>query len=206
MSETATEGEQPESTYYVHPTATVDSPVQIGEGTKIWHYSHVMSGASIGRRCILGQNVFIDRHVRIGDGVKIQNNVSVYEGVELEADVFCGPSVVFTNVINPRSPFDRKQEFKPTRVKQGATLGANATVICGVTIGRYAFIGAGAVVTKDVPEYALAVGVPARIVGWVCRCGVKLPFSTGAGGHAQCSVCGESYVKEEQTVRPAASS
>lgn len=176
--------------YFVHPTATVDPGAEIGEGTKIWHYSHVMSGAKIGRNCVLGQNVFIGRNVRIGDGVKIQNNVSVYEGVELEDYVFCGPSMVFTNVVNPRSEIERKSEFRKTLVKRGATLGANCTIICGVTIGRYAFIGAGAVVTKDVPDYALVVGVPARIVGWVCECGEKLVFNDG---WATCHACGKKY-------------
>lgn len=177
--------------YFVHPTATIDPGAEIGEGTKIWHYSHVMSGAKIGRNCVLGQNVFVGRNVRIGDGVKIQNNVSVYEGVELEDYVFCGPSMVFTNVINPRSEIERKSEFRRTLVKRGATLGANCTIICGVTIGKYAFVGAGAVVTKDVPDYALVVGVPARIVGWVCECGVRLQFNDE--GKATCYECGKRY-------------
>jgi len=176
--------------FFAHPTATVDPDAKIGEGTKIWHYSHVMSGAKIGRNCILGQNVFVGKNVHIGDGVKIQNNVSVYEGVELEDYVFCGPSVVFTNVINPRSEIERKSEFRRTHVRRGATLGANCTIICGVTIGRYAFVGAGAVVTKDVPDYALVVGVPARIVGWVCECGEKLRF---IDGKATCQSCGKRY-------------
>ncbi|MCS7254755.1 MAG: N-acetyltransferase [Armatimonadetes bacterium] len=176
--------------YFVHPTATVDPGAEIGEGTKIWHYTHVMSGAKIGRNCILGQNVFIGRNVRIGNNVKIQNNVSVYEGVELEDYVFCGPSMVFTNVINPRSEIERKNEFRQTIVKRGATLGANCTIICGVTIGQYAFVGAGAVVTKDVPDYALVIGVPARIVGWVCECGEKLRF---ADRKAVCQSCGKRY-------------
>lgn len=191
------------SSYFVHPTAVVDPGAEIGEGTRIWHYSHVMSGAKIGRNCVLGQNVFVGRNVRIGDGVKIQNNVSVYEGVELEDYVFCGPSMVFTNVINPRSEIERKSEFRKTLVKRGATLGANCTVICGVTIGRYAFVGAGAVVTKDVPDYALVVGVPARIVGWVCRCGNKLNFGwndTSGVERAQCQVCGMRYVKRNDRV------
>ena len=178
------------SRYFAHPTATIDPGAEIGEGTKIWHYSHIMSGAKIGRNCVLGQNVFVGRNVSIGNGVKIQNNVSVYEGVELEDFVFCGPSVVFTNVINPRSEIERKNEFRWTLVKRGATLGANCTIICGVTIGRYAFVGAGAVVTKDVPDYALVIGVPARIVGWVCECGEKLKFTDGK---ATCQACGKRY-------------
>ena len=176
--------------YYAHPTATVDSGAEIGEGTRIWHYSHVMSGAEIGKKCVLGQNVFVASRVRIGDGVKIQNNVSVYEGVELEDFVFCGPSMVFTNVINPRSEIERKQEFRKTLVRRGATLGANCTVLCGVSIGRYAFIGAGAVITKDVPDYALVVGVPAHVAGWVCECGEKLRFDSD---RTTCSTCSKRY-------------
>ncbi|WP_376790599.1 Gfo/Idh/MocA family oxidoreductase [Thermoflexus sp.] len=188
---------------YVHPTAVVDEGAEIGEGTKIWHFSHVMPGAKIGRDCVLGQNVFVGRNVVIGDRCKIQNNVSVYEGVTLEEGVFCGPSMVFTNVINPRSEIERKDEFRPTLVKRGATLGANSTILCGVTIGRYAFVGAGAVVTKDVPDYALVVGVPARIVGWMCECGVKLKF---VDGRAVCLACGKRYRKEGDRVVPEVSS
>lgn len=176
--------------FYVHPTATVDPEAEIGEGARIWHYSHVMPSAKIGRNSVLGQNIFVARNVRIGEGVKIQNNVSVYEGVELEDHVFCGPSMVFTNVINPRSEIERKQEFRKTLVKLGATLGANCTVICGVTVGQYAFVGAGAVVTKDVPDYALVVGMPARIAGWVCECGEKLQFESD---NATCPACGKRY-------------
>ncbi len=183
---------QEKKPYYVHPTAVIDEGVEIGEGTKIWHFTHIMTGAKIGKNCVLGQNVFIGRNVRIGDGVKIQNNVSVYEGVELEDYVFCGPSMVFTNVLNPRSEIERKSEFRRTLVKRGATLGANCTIICGVTIGRYAFVGAGAVVTKDVPDYALVVGVPARIVGWVCECGERLAF---VQDRATCAICGKRYRK-----------
>lgn len=190
-------------TTFIHPTAVVDPGAKIGENTKIWHFSHVMSGAKIGRNCVLGQNVFVGRNVRIGDGVKIQNNVSVYEGVELEDFVFCGPSTVFTNVINPRSEIERKDEFRKTLVRRGATLGANSTIVCGVTIGKYAFVGAGTVVTKDVPDYALVVGVPARIVGWMCACGVKLHFhnESGEAQEAQCITCGRRYLKEGDNVQ-----
>ncbi len=158
----------------IHPTAVIDSGASIGSGTFIWHFCHVMPTAQIGVNCNLGQNVFIDNHVTIGNGVKIQNNVSVYNGVTIQDDVFLGPSVVFTNVINPRSFIERKNEFKPTLVKKGATIGANATIICGVTIGEYAMIGAGAVVTKDVAPYALIVGNPGRQVGTVNKEGFKL--------------------------------
>ena len=183
--------------FYIHPTAIVDEGAEIGEGTKIWHFSHVMPGAKIGKNCVLGQNVFVGKNVRIGNGVKIQNNVSVYEGVTLEDYVFCGPSVVFTNVINPRSEIERKSEFRSTLVKKGATLGANSTILCGITIGKYAFVGAGAVVTKNVPDYALVVGVPARIVGWVCECGEKLHFDNN---RAVCSACGKTYLKKGERV------
>ncbi|MGH7774488.1 MAG: acyltransferase [Candidatus Binatia bacterium] len=159
---------------FVHPTAIVEEPIKIGHGTKIWHFSHVMSGAKIGAECILGQNVFVASTVRVGDRVKIQNNVSLYDGVELEAEVFCGPSVVFTNVINPRSFIPRREEFRKTLVRRGATLGANSTILCGLTIGCYAFIGAGSVVTKDVPDHALVYGNPAQLKGWICQCGIKL--------------------------------
>lgn len=160
--------------YFVHSTAVVEHGAQIGEGTKIWYFTHVMPSARIGRNCILGQNVFVDNNVIVGNGVKIENNVSLYNGVILEDYVFCGPSSVFTNVINPRSEIERKNEFRSTLVRRGATIGANATIVCGVTIGRYAFVGAGAVVTNDVPDYALVVGVPARQVGWVSRHGHRL--------------------------------
>ena len=177
--------------YFAHPTAVVDADCEIGEGTKIWHFTHVMSGCILGKGCNLGQNVVISPGVRIGNNVKIQNNVSVYTGVELEDDVFCGPSMVFTNVINPRSHIVRKHEYRKTVVKQGASLGANSTVVCGVTIGRYAFIAAGAVVTKDVPDYALVMGVPAKQVGWVCYCGERL--GEAAGPSRQCMHCGRHY-------------
>jgi UDP-2-acetamido-3-amino-2,3-dideoxy-glucuronate N-acetyltransferase len=160
--------------YFVHPTAVLDHPCQIGDGTKIWHFSHVMSDCKVGQNCNLGQNVLVSSGVTLGDNVKVQNNVALYTGVELESDVFCGPSMVFTNVINPRSHVVRKHEYKKTLVKQGATLGANCTVVCGTTIGRYAFIAAGAVVTRDVPDYALVMGVPGRQVGWMCYCGTRV--------------------------------
>ena len=157
--------------YYAHPTAVVDQPCEIGEGTKIWHFSHIMSGCKLGARCNLGQNVVVSPGVQIGSNVKIQNNVSVYTGCELEDDVFCGPSMVFTNVINPRSHVVRRNEYKRTLVKRGASLGTNSTVVCGITIGRYAFLAAGAVANRDVPDYALMASVPARRIGWVCNCG-----------------------------------
>lgn len=188
-------------TYFVHPTACVDESVSIGPGTKIWHFSHIMGQAVIGDRCNIGQNVVVGQGVRIGNGVKIQNNVSVYEGVTLEDDVFCGPSMVFTNVYNPRSHIPRKNELRQTIVKKGATIGANATIVCGHTVGRYAFVGAGTVVTKDVPDHALFVGNPGRTKGWMCACGAKITFQAGK---AQCQQCGNRYVKEENnTVRPA---
>jgi UDP-2-acetamido-3-amino-2,3-dideoxy-glucuronate N-acetyltransferase len=191
-----------EKNYFVHESSYVDEPLEIGEGTKIWHFSHVMAGSKIGRGCNIGQNVVISPNVRIGDNVKIQNNVSVYTGVELEDDVFCGPSMVFTNVTNPRSHVSRKDEYRRTLVKQGASIGANATVVCGHTIGRYAFIGAGAVVTRDIPDYALVVGNPGRIAGWMCQCGVKLALShdTQKNEDATCSACGSGYVKRNGVV------
>lgn len=188
---------QPEK-YFIHPTAIIDEPCEIGEGTKIWHFCHIMKGAKIGKNCVIGQNVFIGKGVKIGNNVKIQNNVSVYEGVILEDDVFCGPSMVFTNVLNPRSHIPRKHEFKQTIVKKGATIGANATIICGHTIGEYAFIGAGAVVTKDVPPYALVIGNPAKITGWMCECGTKLQFASDT---AVCPACGKKYKKENGLVK-----
>ena len=160
--------------FFAHESAFIDEGVEVGEGTSIWHVSHILKGSRIGKSCKIGQNVVIGPNATIGNGVKIQNNVSVYEGVTLEDYVFCGPSMVFTNVFNPRSEIPRMGELKPTLVKKGATLGANCTIVCGITIGRYAFIGAGAVVTKDVPDYALVVGAPAKMTGWVCECGLKL--------------------------------
>jgi UDP-2-acetamido-3-amino-2,3-dideoxy-glucuronate N-acetyltransferase len=192
---------EPAPRYYAHPTATIDTGCEIGEGTKIWHYSHVMPGARIGRGCNFGQNVLVARDVVIGNNVKIQNNVSVYEGVVLEDDVFCGPSMVFTNVINPRSHVSRKHEYRPTLVRRGATLGANATIICGHTVGRFAFVGAGAVVTKDVPEYALMLGAPARIAGWMCECGVRLKAT---GGRGVCPDCQRGYSIDGERVEPLA--
>src|ERR1700680_742804 len=159
-----------EKNFFVHESSFVDEPCEIGESTKIWHFCHIMAGAKIGRHCNIGQNVVISPYVTVGDNVKIQNNVSLYTGVILEDDVFCGPSMVFTNVVNPRSHVSRKHEYRPTLVRRGATLGANCTIVCGHTVGAFAFVGAGAVVTKDVPDYALMVGNPARITGWMCEC------------------------------------
>ncbi len=178
------------SDYFVHESSYVDDGATIGKGTRIWHFSHVMAGAVIGERCNLGQNVVVMPGTSIGANVKIQNNVSIYEGVTLEDDVFCGPSCVFTNVINPRSHVSRKSEYLKTRVKRGASIGANATIICGATLGEYAFIGAGAVVRGDVPAYALMLGVPARRAGWVCSCGTRLQLRDG---YATCSGCGKKY-------------
>ncbi|BDZ69143.1 Gfo/Idh/MocA family oxidoreductase [Methanobacterium ferruginis] len=182
---------------FIHPSSFIDQPSEIGEGTNIWHFSHVMSGAKIGKGCNIGQNVMIGPDVVIGNNVKIQNNVSVYKGVTLEDDIFLGPSMVFTNVINPRSFISRKNEFKKTLIRKGVTVGANSTIICGNIIGNYAFIGAGAVVTKDVPPYALVLGNPAKIVGWICECGLNLEFSENK---AICS-CGREYTKTENKVR-----
>ena len=186
--------------YFVHESSYVDEGCQIGEGTKIWHFTHVMSGARIGRGCNIGQNVVISPEVIVGDRVKIQNNVSVYTGVILEDDVFCGPSAVFTNVVNPRSHVSRKDEYRRTLVGRGATLGANSTVVCGHAIGRYAFVGAGAVVTKDVPDHALVVGNPGRIAGWVCECGVKLAPGPRPPVHARCAACGAEYLSRHRTL------
>jgi UDP-2-acetamido-3-amino-2,3-dideoxy-glucuronate N-acetyltransferase len=176
--------------YFVHESSYVDDGAVIGKGTKIWHFSHVMPGAVIGERCNLGQNVVVMPGTRLGNNVKVQNNVSIYEGVTLEDDVFCGPSMVFTNVLNPRSHVSRKTEYRATLVKRGASIGANATVVCGVMLGEFAFVGAGAVITSDVPAYALMVGVPARRVGWMCQCGERLQL---AGGKAACAACGARY-------------
>lgn len=162
--------------YFVHPSSFIDENVKIGKGTKIWHFCHILKNTEIGENCVFGQNCMVGPNVKIGNRVKVQNNVSIYEGVEIEDEVFCGPSMVFTNVINPRAFIERKTEFKKTLVKRGATIGANATIVCGVEIGRYAFIGAGAVVVSDVPDYALFLGVPAKQKGWVCKCGNTLKF------------------------------
>ncbi len=172
---------------FVHESSYVDDGAVIGFGSKIWHFSHIMAGAVIGERCNLGQNVVVMPGTRIGNNVKIQNNVSIYQGVELEDDVFCGPSCVFTNVNNPRSHVSRKHEYRTTLVRRGATIGANATIVCGTTLGQYAFVGAGAVVTSDVPDFALMLGVPARRVGWVCQCGVRLQLRDGRGSCPECS-------------------
>jgi len=174
---------------FVHESAYVDAGAVIGAQTKVWHFCHVLGGAHIGERCSLGQNVVVMNGTRIGNNVKIQNNVSVYEGVTLEDDVFCGPSMVFTNVMNPRSAVSRKHEYKATLVKRGASIGANATIVCGTTLGEYAFVGAGAVVSRDVPAYALMVGVPARRIGWMCECGERLP----SGDAPVCTVCRKHY-------------
>jgi UDP-2-acetamido-3-amino-2,3-dideoxy-glucuronate N-acetyltransferase len=176
---------------FVHESSYVDQPCRIGQGTMIWHFCHVMKDCEIGERCRIGQNVVVSPGVRVGNNVKIQNNVSLYSGVILEDDVFCGPSMVFTNVTIPRSayPRNRPEDYAQTLVKKGATIGANATVVCGITIGRHAFIGAGSVVTRDVPDYALVYGNPARLRGWACECGLKLAFG---GGAAACA-CGKQY-------------
>jgi len=188
--------------YYVDPSAIVDQPCAIGEGTHIWHFSHVMKNSTIGKNCNFGQNVHVASGVKIGNNVKIQNNVSLYAGVELEDDVFCGPSMVFTNVINPRSHVNRKSEYQRTLIRCGASLGANSTIVCGTTIGEYAFVGAGAVVTKDIPDYALVVGCPAHQIGWMCRCGVRLTLQDGK---SQCEGCGLTYQLEGQTIHATAS-
>jgi UDP-2-acetamido-3-amino-2,3-dideoxy-glucuronate N-acetyltransferase len=190
-----------EKSYFVHSSSYVDEPCVIGPGSKIWHFSHVMKNSRIGEACNIGQNVVISPDVTIGNNVKIQNNVSVYTGCILEDDVFCGPSMVFTNVINPRSHVARKDEYKTTLVRKGASLGANCTVVCGTTIGRYAFVGAGSVVTRDVPDYALVYGNPARVRGWMCACGIGMEFNGGDRG--KCKACGAEYVKAGQQVTPA---
>ena len=187
------------SDYFRHPTAVVDEGAEIGSGTKIWHFAHILPGTKIGERCVISQNVMIGPKVTIGNGCKIQNNVSIYEGVTLEDDVFCGPSMVFTNVHNPRSTVSRKSDYRRTLVRRGATIGANATIVCGHTLGEYAFVGAGAVVTRDVPAYALVAGVPARRIGWMCRCGERLP---DAPGEATCARCGTRYRIEGETCAP----
>lgn len=181
------------SNYTVHPSAIVDEGAKIGAGSRIWHFVHICGGAEIGENCSFGQNVFVGNRVKIGDNCKIQNNVSVYDNVYLEEGVFCGPSMVFTNVYNPRSLIERKSEYRDTLVKKGATLGANCTIVCGITIGRFAFVGAGAVVNKDVPDYALMVGVPARQIGWMSEYGEQLDLPVSGSGSAVCSHTGAVY-------------
>lgn len=186
--------------YFVHESSYIDHPCEIGIGTKIWHFSHVSKDVKIGSNCNFGQNVFISSDVIIGNNVKVQNNVSIYTGVILEDDVFCGPSIVFTNVLTPRSAFPRnkKEDYFKTIIKKGVSLGANSTIVCGVTIGEHAFIGAGSVVTKDIPSYALCYGNPARIKGWVCECGVKLIFDSNL---ATCLECNRKYEKLESSIK-----
>jgi UDP-2-acetamido-3-amino-2,3-dideoxy-glucuronate N-acetyltransferase len=185
------------SDVFVHESSYVDAGAVIGKGTKVWHFCHILPGAVIGERCNFGQNVVVMNGVRIGNNVKVQNNVSLYEGVELEDDVFCGPSMVFTNVLNPRSHVSRKHEYQKTLVRRGTSIGANATIVCGVTLGEYSFIGAGAVVARDVLPYALMVGVPARRVGWMCQCGERLPDA----GSATCADCGSTYEPSGDGIR-----
>ena len=186
--------------YTIHPSAIVDEGAQIGEGSRVWHFVHVCGGARIGKGVSLGQNVFVGNKVAIGDHCKVQNNVSVYDNVTLEEGVFCGPSMVFTNVYNPRSLIERKSEYRNTLVKKGATLGANCTIVCGVTIGEYAFVGAGAVVNKDVPAYALMVGVPARQIGWMSEFGEQLELPLQGAAETTCPHTGARYVLNDQTL------
>jgi UDP-2-acetamido-3-amino-2,3-dideoxy-glucuronate N-acetyltransferase len=191
-----------EPDYFAHPTAVIDTPSIVGRGTKIWHFSHVMRDATIGERCNIGQNVVISPQCRVGNNCKIQNNVSLYTGVILEDDVFCGPSMVFTNVINPRAHIERKAEYKQTLVRRGASIGANATIVCGTTLGLYCFVGAGAVVTRDVPDYAVVYGNPARLRGWVCWCGEGLDMKPVVQGSEQaaCGACGRKYARDGAVV------
>jgi len=187
--------------YFVHESSYIDEGAQIGKGVKIWHFCHIMGDTRIGADCNIGQNVFIASQVTLGSNVKVQNNVSIYTGVIIEDDAFLGPSMVFTNVVNPRSHVNRKDEYKRTLVKRGATIGANATIVCGVTLGRYCFIGAGAVVTRDIPDYALVYGNPGHVQGWMCQCGLRLAFEqTGHGEEARCAECGREYRKDGQVV------
>ena len=192
------------SNYTVHPTAIVDEGAQIGENTRVWHWVHICGKAVIGRDCSFGQNVFVGNKVVIGNNVKVQNNVSVYDNVTLEDDVFCGPSMVFTNVYNPRSAVSRKDEYRNTLVKRGATLGANCTIVCGNTVGEYAFIGSGAVVNRDVPAYALMVGVPARQIGWMSEHGERLELPLTGAGEARCPATNALYVLENNVCRKVA--
>lgn len=187
----------------IHPSAIVDAGAQLGAGTRVWHFAHVCAGARIGDGCSLGQGVYVGNDVTIGHNVKIQNNVSVYDAVTLEDDVFCGPSMVFTNVYNPRSAVTRKNEYRRTLVRRGATLGANCTIVCGHTVGRYAFVGAGAVINRDVPDFALMVGVPARQAGWMSRHGERLELPLTGDGEAACPATGERYVLRHSVCQPA---
>lgn len=187
--------------YYIHKSSYLDDNVKIGKNTKVWHFCHILGYTDIGENCIIGQNVMIGPHVRIKDGCKIQNNVSIYKGVELAEDVFCGPSMVFTNVINPRAFIERKNEFKKTIVSKGAALGANSTIICGNSIGKYSMVAAGAVATKDVPDYALVAGVPAKQIGWVCKCGVTLK-KYDKNNYFHCSNCSNQYKEIKKVLKP----
>lgn len=189
------------SSAFVHPSAVIDADVEIGEGTRVWHFVHVSSGARIGRHCVLGQNVFVGRNVEIGNGVRIQNNVSVYEGVVVSDDAFLGPSCVFTNVINPRAFVERSHEFKDTFVGKGVTIGANATIVCGHTLGDYSFLGAGTVITRDVPAYALMVGNPGKRIGWMCRCGERLMNKIG---DVACEACKARFMITAESCTPVA--
>ena len=188
--------------FFVHESSYVDEPCSIGAGTKIWHFCHIMKDSSIGANCNIGQNVVVSPDCTIGNNVKIQNNVSIYTGVTLEDDVFCGPSMVFTNVTNPRSHVERKDEYKATLVRRGATIGANATIVCGATLGRFSFVGAGAVVTRDIPDYAVVYGSPARLRGWICNCGLmlQLPVEENDNGESSCT-CGKRYIKSGLNVK-----
>ncbi len=188
------------SDHFVHESSYVDEGAEIGKGTRIWHFCHIMPRALIGEGCNIGQNVLVSSGVTIGNNVKIQNNVSLYTGVTVEDDVFLGPSMVFTNVINPRSHVSRKEEYKTTLVRRGSSIGANATIVCGITLGKYSFVGAGSVVTRDVPDYALVYGSPARLYGWVCQCGEQLTFTEQ--DRAVCKSCGDAYRKQDQVVSP----
>lgn len=187
------------SDYFAHESSYIDEPCNIGKGTKIWHFSHIMKDSIIGDRCNIGQNVVISPGVKLGNGVKVQNNVSVYTGVECEDDVFLGPSCVFTNVINPRSFIERKEEYRKTLIKKGSSIGANVTIVCGITVGKYALIGAGTVVIRDVPDYAMIVGNPARIIGYTCKCGNKLEWLDDKGN---CSQCGNTYEMQDEKIVP----
>ncbi len=193
-----------EMKYFAHESSYIDDNVDIGEGTKIWHFSHIQSGTKIGKNCVFGQNVNVGNNVTIGDNIKVQNNVSIYEGVELEDYVFCGPSMVFTNILDPRCEFPQrgKEFYVKTLVKKGASLGANSTIVCGNTIGKYVFVGAGAVVTKDIPDHALVTGVPAKISGWMCRCGEKLSLSKDPESNETdtCPRCKREYTKNKLAV------